>query len=223
MRAGERRLALNGSQTILVINPNSSEVITAQIRDAVSAMEDDVVVVTSTGGPPAIESDDDVAAAVGPMIELVEDHEAAAYVLACFSDPGLDYIREVAAGPVFGINESAIREATNLGEKVGVISSVADSLPRHARYWEKLGVDDRVVADVALGLGVLELDTPEAYQAALSAGRSLVEAGADAIVLGCAGMTHMESRLSEELGVPVIDPCRAAVQTARRALQETRP
>ncbi len=205
-----------------MINPNSSELITAQIRDAVSAVDDDVIVATSSGGPPAIESDDDVFAAVAPMTELIEDHEAAAYVVACFSDPGLEYVRQVTDVPAFGINESAIRAATELGDSVGVISSVADSLPRHARYWEKLGVADRVVADIPLGFGVLELATPEAYEAALEAGRGLLSAGADVIVLGCTGMTHMEARLRDELGVPVIDPCRAAVQAARRALRGAR-
>ena len=196
--------------------------ITAQIRDAVSAVDDDVVVITSTGGPPAIESDDDVFAAVAPMIELVEDKEAAAYVVACFSDPGLEYLRRVAGAPAFGIAESAVRAAMEQGKRVGIISSVADSLPRHARYWEELGVGDRVVADVALGLGVLELDTPEAYEAALAVGRSLLAAGADVIVLGCTGMTHMEARLRDELGVAVIEPCRAAVEIARQTLEEAR-
>ena len=216
----ERRIALRESQTILVINPNSSEVITAQIRDAVTVIDDGVAVITSTGGPPAIESDDDVSAAVAPMIELIENHPAAAYVVACFSDPGLGYVREMAEVPAFGIAESAIHVAIQQGERVGIISSVADSLPRHARYWEHLGVGDRVVADIALGLGVLELDTPQAYQAALTAGHSLLAAGAEVIVLGCTGMTHMEARLRDELGVPVIDPCRAAVEAARRSLQE---
>jgi len=43
--------------------------------------------------------------------------------------------------------------------------------------------------------------------------------GADVIVLGCTGMTHMQQRLSPTLGVPVIDPCRAAVEIARDALE----
>ena len=95
----ERRIAIPASQTILVINPNSSEPITAQIRDAVSAVDSDVAVITSTDGPPAIESADDISAAVAPMVELVEDHEAGAYVIACFADPGLDYVRDIAAAP----------------------------------------------------------------------------------------------------------------------------
>ncbi len=205
---------------ILVINPNSSERITDQIRVAVAGTDAAVEVVTSTNGPRAIESDDDVAAAVAPMLAVAEAHTAAAYVVACFSDPGLDELRAATNPPAFGIAESAIAAAQQLGDKIGVISSVTDSLPRHERYWRKLGVADRVVADVAVGLGVLELDTPRAYAYTLAAGRELIASGADVIVLGCTGMTHMADRLGAELGVPVVDPCRAAVDAARRQLEE---
>jgi Asp/Glu/hydantoin racemase len=81
-----------------------------------------------------------------------------------------------------------------------------------------LGVSDRVAADVALGLGVLHLDTEDAFDRAVRAGRSLLAAGADVVVLGCTGMTHMQARLEAELGVPVVDPCRAAVEAARLAV-----
>ena len=179
--------------------------------------------VTSQAGPPAIESDEDVAAAIAPMITTALASPAAAYVIACFSDPGLDELRTASPVPAFGVAESAIQAALEAGSRVGVISSVADSLPRHERYWNKLGVTDRIAADVALGLGVLELDTAEAYEKALEAGRTLVSVGADVVVLGCTGMTHMQDRLAAALGVPVIDPCRAAVEIARRHLEEPNP
>jgi Asp/Glu/hydantoin racemase len=204
-------------EQILVINPNSSESITAQIRDAV-ADRDGVCVITSQEGPPAIESDADVVAAVEPMLETARHQDAAAVVVACFSDPGLDELRAESTVPAFGIAESAVRRALQVGDSVGVISSVEDSLPRHERYWAKLGVQDRIVADISLGLGVLELDTEEAVNRARQAGHELVAAGADVVVLGCTGMTHMQGRLEDSLGVPVVDPCLAAVQDARDSL-----
>ncbi|MDH3606617.1 MAG: aspartate/glutamate racemase family protein [Acidimicrobiia bacterium] len=201
----------------MVINPNSSQRITAQIRKAV-ASGGSVSVVTSSGGPPAIESDDDVVAAIGPMLETSRSYPAAAIVVACFSDPGLDALRAESQVPVFGIAESAIDRALHLGEKVGVISSVVDSLPRHERYWRKLGVHERVVEDIALGLGVLELDTEHAFEKARAAGKELVSSGADVVVLGCTGMTHMQKGLEEALGVPIVDPCLAAVEAAKAEL-----
>lgn len=205
---------------IVVINPNSSEKITLQIRRAVGGP--DVEVATSTAGPVAIESDADVAAAVDPMLAVARDREAAAYVVACFSDPGLDELRASTATPAFGVAESAIKLAAEVGSKIGVISSVAASIPRHERYWERIGAADLIAADIPTGLGVLELDSSVGFERAVETGRRLIESGADVIVLGCTGMTHMESALEAELGVPVIDPCRAAVELARRAIGEAR-
>jgi Asp/Glu/hydantoin racemase len=199
-----------------VINPNSSPTITAQIGDAVAAP--DVRVVRSLNGPIAIETDDDVTAAVGPLLETARAEPAAVIVLACFSDPGLDELRAVGAVPAVGIAEAALHEAQRLGKRIGVISSVEDSIARHARYWKKLGVEEAVVADIALGLGVLELDTEHAAQRAQSAGRRLIDEGADVVVLGCTGMSHLQARLEAGLGVPVVDPCRAGVAAARRRL-----
>lgn len=204
---------------IVVINPNSSEKISTQIRQAVGAQ--DVEVVTSGGGPPAIESDADVRAAIAPLLAVAERTAAAAYVVACFSDPGLDQLRQRSEAPAFGIAESAVSTAAELGSRIGVISSVAASLPRHERYWAKIGASDLVVADIPLGLGVLQLDTPAAFDRAVAVGHELVESGADVVVLGCTGMTHMEAALQDELGIPVVDPCRAAVSRARRRVEET--
>jgi allantoin racemase len=81
-------------------------------------------------------------------------------------------------------------------------------------------VQSKVIADIPLGLGVLELDTEEAYARACRVGGDLVAAGADVVVLGCTGMTHMRARLEESLRVPVVDPCTAAVDDARRAVSE---
>lgn len=200
-----------------MINPNSSESITDQIRDAIGDGEI-VQVVTSSGGPPAIESDADVVAAIGPMLDTARRREVGAVVVACFSDPGLDELKAESRVPAFGIAESAVQRALQVGHSVGIISSVEDSLPRHERYWAKLGMQEKIVADIALGLGVLELDTEEALNRAEQAGRELVAAGADVVVLGCTGMTHMQGRLEDSLGVPVVDPCLAAVRDARDSL-----
>lgn len=210
------------ASTILVINPNSTERITEHIRRAVGDVDRPVEVVTSPNGPAAIESDADVAAAVAPMLQVAAAHPAGAYVVACFSDPGLQELRRTVSSPAFGIAESAIMAALERGRGVGVISSVADSVPRHERYWARLGVTDRILADIPLGIGVLELDTPSAHAAALATGNRLVAAGCDVVVLGCTGMAHMVEDLQTELGVPVVEPCRAAVVAAGRTLEEVR-
>lgn len=210
--------------TVCVVNPNSSENISRQIEDAVIALANDMgveaEVVTCHGGPAAVESDEDVAAAVGPMLETALAHPADAYVVACFSDPGISELRSALDEPVFGIAESAVLAAMSRGRQVGIISALDIAIPRHCRYWDRIGVAGRIAADIASGRGVLDLESEEAYKDVLEAGRSLVEAGSDVVVLGCAGMTHLRTRLQSDLGMPVIEPCRAALTLAASALRD---
>jgi len=207
-----------------VVNPNSSERISTEIDGAVRDLADELglelEVVTSPGGPPAIESDEDVVAAVEPMIDTALKHPADAYVVACFSDPGIREMRATLEAPVFGIAESAVLAAMSRGRNVGVISAVDEAVPRHDRYWDRIGVRPRVVRDVATGRGVLDLESEQAYDDVLEAGRELAESGADVVVLGCTGMTHLRARLQGDLGLPVVEPCQAAVTFAASALRD---
>jgi len=210
--------------TVCVVNPNSSENISRQIEDAVIALANDMgveaEVVTCHGGPAAVESDEDVAAAVGPMLETALAHPADAYVVACFSDPGISELRSAMDEPVFGIAESAVLAAMSRGRQVGIISALDIAIPRHHRYWDRIGVSARIVADIATGRGVLDLESEDAYQDVLGTGRKLAEAGAESVVLGCTGMTHLRTRLQNDLGIPVIEQWRAALTLAAAALRD---
>ncbi|MXY76254.1 MAG: Asp/Glu racemase [Acidimicrobiia bacterium] len=213
--------------TVCVVNPNSSENISVQIEDAMSALAHDmgveVEVVTCRGGPAAIESDEDVAAPGGPNVETALGQPPAANGVACFSDPGVAELRNALEAPVFGIAESAVLAAMSRGRRVGIISALDIAIPRHYRYWDRIGVSARIVADIATGRGVLDLESEDAYQDVLVTGRKLAEAGAEAVVLGCTGMTHLRTRLQSDLGMPVIEPCLAALTLAASALRDASP
>ena len=206
---------------IVVINPNSTVRISDQIAAAIEpvAPRVQVRVVTSTEGPIAIESDQDVFDAVAPMIELAQTQEASAFVVACFSDPGVEELRSTVDTPCFGIAECAVLMAMAQARNVGIVSSVDASVGRHERYWRRLGVSDRVVSDIAIGRGVLDLEGPEAFADALATARGVVAAGAEVVVLGCTGLSHVRSSLERALGVPVVDPCQAAASMALSVLK----
>ncbi len=173
-------------------------------------------------GPPGIETDDHIRQVVAPLERLIRDleGEAAAFVDACFSDPGLAELRAATAKPVLGIAESAYREAAAAG-RFGVISILEASLPRHHAHIESLGLATALAADRPIGLGVTALaDDPEATFARLvETGTALRDAdGAAAVVLGCTGMAPHRARLEDALGVPVIDPVQAGVRAAMEAV-----
>ena len=154
------------------------------------------------------------------------EDQASAFVVACFSDPGLAALREQSARPVLGIAEAAVLTAMTLGQRFGIISILRRSIPRHMRYLGAMGVMDRLAGDEPLELGVLELaDETRTFERLKTVGTSLRDgAGADVLILGCAGMTAFRGELETTLGVPVIEPCQAATAMAigRVALQQTR-
>lgn len=208
---------------ILVINPNSSTAVTAGLDRALDDLRrpdrPEIRCLTLAEGPPGIETDAQVQAVVAPLARLVRrlDGEAGAFVDACFSDPGLAELRRATERPVFGIAESAYRRAAAGGRRFGVISILETSIPRHRRTVEELGLGPYLAADRAVGLGVTELgDDPEATMARLiEVGTELRDKdGAQAVVLGCTGMTPQRQALQDALGLPVIDPVRAAVEAA---------
>ena len=154
---------------------------------------------------------------IAPMLNLAAaQRDAAGFVIACFGDPGLHALRDATSLPVVGIQEASVSAALTLGHRFGVISILPNSIPRHMRAFGAMGVTDRLAGDRALGLGVGELASRDkSLQAMISTGLELREAdGADVLIMGCAGMAQYRQPLEDATGLPVVEPCQAAVALA---------
>jgi Asp/Glu/hydantoin racemase len=211
---------------ILVINPNSNPAVTAGLDAALGALRmaggPSIRCATLSEGPLGIECQKDVEQVTLPLRRLVEqDNGADAFVIACFSDPGLHVCREATRRPVFGINECGVLSALARGERFGIIAILEKSIARHQRYLRQMGLAERLAGERPLGLSVAETASDErAFARMEEVGRKLVEKdGADVIVMGCAGMARHRRPLEITLGVPVIDPTQAAVAMAIGAVQ----
>ncbi|MDP5359871.1 MAG: aspartate/glutamate racemase family protein, partial [Paracoccaceae bacterium] len=172
---------------------------------------------TLAEGPLAIENQREADLTIAPMLALAAAQtDAAGYVIACFGDPGLHALRDQTALPVTGIQEAAVMTALSLGQRFGVIAILPASIPRHLRAFGAMGVLDRLAGDRALGLGVADLADPDkSLNAMIATGKRLRdEDGANVLIMGCAGMAHYRNILSTETGLPVVEPCQAAVAMA---------
>jgi Asp/Glu/hydantoin racemase len=153
-----------------------------------------------------------------PILRKAADLEesAGAFVIACFSDPGLHALREQSRRRAFGIAECGVLTALTLGQRFGVIAILPTSIQRHLRYFGAMGVMDRFAADLPIGLGVAELSDEERTSSRMiEVGRTLKAThGADVLVMGCAGMARYRARLEDEVGIPVVEPTQAAVAMA---------
>lgn len=208
--------------SIFVINPNSSAVVTAAIDRAVQPLRieggPNISCLCLEEGPPGIETQRHVDGVIGPLCRKIGELEgqAAAFIIACFSDPGLHSAREQTRRPVLGIAESGIVTALTLGQKFGVIAILPGSIPRHLRLIGAMGVADRLAGDRALGMGVAELADPfRTLDRMIAVGQTLRDDdGANVLVLGCAGMADRREALADALKIPVVEPTQAAVSMA---------
>jgi len=209
-------------ERILVINPNSTVSVTHAIDDAMAPLRipggPEIACLTLDEGPPGVESQIDADGVIQPLCRVIRDQEldTSAFVIACFSDPGLFSAREATAKPVLGIAECGILTALTLGHRFGVISILAGSVARHLRYIGAMGLGERLAGDLPVGLGVTELaDARTALTRMIEVGRRLRDGhGADVLVMGCAGMARYRSDLEEAVRIPVVEPTQAAVSMA---------
>lgn len=206
---------------ILVINPNSNEAVTEGLRQAVAPLAfaegPEIVCETLSEGPLGIETQEHVESVALPLRRRVEAaNDIDAFVIACYSDPGLHVAREGTASPVFGIAECGVLTALTRAERFGVIAIKSRSIPRHIRYLRQMGLMDRLAGERPLEMSVAESASGEGTLARMiEVGGELKERdGAGAIVMGCAGMARHRRPLEQALGIPVIDPTQAAVAMA---------
>jgi allantoin racemase len=139
------------------------------------------------------------------MIKVLKNNEEEfdAFIIACHCDPNLDMMKEITKKPVVGIGEASMKIASMLGHRFSVVSTDRHSIPNKEALIRKYHLQD-LAASVRAPLDEMkELTDEEKY---LEAARLAVEKDmAEVIVLGCAGMTGLDKRLQDELGVPVLD------------------
>ncbi len=215
---------MSASGRILVINPNSNDDVTKGFSEVLDPLRlaggPDIECITLAEGPIGIETQEHVESVTLPLRRIVvERNDVDAFVIACYSDPGITVCREATHKPVFGIQESGVLAALSRGERFGVIALGPQSIKRHLRYIRQLGLETRLAAERPLHLSVAAAEEADAYPRVLEVARELVEKdGADVLLLGCAGMTRHRAPLEQDLGVPVMDPVQMAVAQALTAV-----
>ncbi|MDK3075383.1 aspartate/glutamate racemase family protein [Sedimentitalea sp. JM2-8] len=208
---------------IHIVNPNSSAGMTEQIGSVAARYVSPgttLDVTRAAAAPASIEGYTDEAVSVPLMLEEIRGAEARgadAHVIACFDDPGIAAAREVAEKPVIGICEASVKVALLLSSRFSVVTTLPRSIPIIEDLVEAYGAGRRCRRVRAIDMPVLAIEeNPEQTVRLLAAEIAVArrEDGAEAIVLGCAGMTDLCNRLSAETGVLVIDGVTAGVRLA---------
>ncbi|AWK89613.1 aspartate/glutamate racemase family protein [Azospirillum thermophilum] len=206
---------------ILVVNPNTTASMTARIgaaARAAAAPGTEVEAVNPAMGPASIEGYYDEAFAVPGLLEEIGRGEATGvdgHVIACFDDTGLEAARSLARAPVVGIGEAAFHMASLIAGRFTVVTTLARSVPAIEHNLMKYGLAARCARVRAAEVPVLALEDAASDARRRIAGvieQAKDEDGAEAIVLGCAGMADLAAALSSAHGLPVVDGVASAVK-----------
>ncbi|MGI4984071.1 MAG: aspartate/glutamate racemase family protein [Janthinobacterium lividum] len=217
---------------IHVINPNSSTSVTEGIARAVGATgpaagQVNFVYATLAAAPPGIVTQGDADLAATLVAAYVKAHvdEADGFIIACYSDPGLFAARELTDKPVFGIGEASLRRAASITGNVGVVAVSSLGIARHWRMYRMLGLAQNVCGERAIDLAVADSgDERKALGKLIDVATALRELdGAEAIVLGCAGMADLRGKVENAVGIPVLDPCGVASEAMHAAFSGALP
>ncbi|AZQ34038.1 Asp/Glu/hydantoin racemase [Streptomyces cyaneochromogenes] len=206
---------------IVVTNCNTTQEMTEEIvRGARAAAGPGTTVLglTPAWGPESAEGWLDSYLSAAAVIDTLRRYDGPRYdavVMAGFGEHGREGVRELVDVPVVDITEAAAHLACLLGRRYGVVTTLERSCGQIEDSLELAGVGRNCAAVVGTGLGVLELEDGERTESAfLAAAERARDAGAEVLVLGCAGMTGLQRVVGEKLGVPVVDGVAAAVKLA---------
>ena len=184
---------------IIIINPNSSDVMTASIQKAADKYVNgrfEALAISTSGAPEFIDYYEDHAKALPGMIKIIQEYEdsADAFLVACHCDPNMHILRQISKKPVIGIGEASMRLAPMLGARFTVLAT-----DRHSVTHKE---DIIHLASVKVTNPTIQ-DEFDAYEDA--ARRAMEEDYAEVLVLGCAGLCDLTEELTRRLKVPVLD------------------
>ncbi|MFT0532612.1 aspartate/glutamate racemase family protein [Castellaniella hirudinis] len=208
---------------IRLINPNTTASMTEKIGMAahrVAANGTLISAVNPSDGPVSIESHyDEAYSAIGVLEEIRkgESDKVDAYIIACFGDPGLLAAREMTRAPVIGIAEAGFHMAGIISTRFSIVTTLMRTgiIAQHLLDQYGFSQHCRRIRAAEIPVLTLEEDPDAAFRLIVEEClRAKAEDNIGAIVLGCGGMADLTDRISQAIGLPVIEGVTAAVKLA---------
>jgi Asp/Glu/hydantoin racemase len=207
---------------ILLINPNTTDGVTALVAKHVAAIAGDAASfkpVTGAFGARYISTRASAAIAGHAALDAYATHGEGcdAVYLACFGDPGLLALREIADVPVVGMAEASCLEACRRGGRFAIVTGGALWEPMLTEFVAAMGLADRLSAVRAIAPTGGEIaENPDAAVAQLAAACTAcaTEDGAEVVILGGAALAGLAARIQPNVPVPVL----CSVEVGTRAV-----
>lgn len=193
-----------------------------------AAVSQDVVISVDCikRGPDELDCNTDEAFAAPELVKesiRAEKEGYDAIVIYCFSDVGIDAVRENVRIPVIGPGETSLSAANLLCNRFVVITTESVNIPRTYRRLRKNGIAREKMTSVrALDVPIGELRVnPKATGRYLKqvCQKAIEEEQVDGVILGCLGMACYGEMIEKELPVKVFDPAFIALAYAEMCVR----
>lgn len=212
---------------VLVVDPIVKSEITDTIDKVWLKMKSEGIALDFTSlekGPRFIETDEHEKLAVPDLLRVVKNGEKQGYdamIINCFGNPGLEEAKRLVKMPVVGAGEASFLKVKEAKKRFSVITTVKEAVERVRRNARKHSAEPFLASIRPLVMHVPELVQRQRLRKALlrEGEKALKEDHAEIIVLGCTGMAGNAEWLSRKLGVPVIDPTKAAIERATEQIK----
>lgn len=205
---------------IKVIVPVATSLWNESIREVYEANKDHDTAIDIDNlerGPEAIEQHyDDIWAELNTLkkAEMAEEEGYDGVIIYCFGDPAVRPAKEKLHIPVVGIMEASVHFASLLGRRFSIISTIEEGRFASEDLLRIYGFEHKCASIRALGVKVLDLvDKARLEEVVLKTCKAAVDVdGADVLVFGCGSILGFKDKVSETMGVPVVEPGIAALK-----------
>jgi allantoin racemase len=187
-----------------------------------AAPDTTVVVRPVDRGPASIESMYEEYLSVEPtatLLQKIQEEGFDAAIVGCYGDPGLDGLREVTDMLLVGPGAVSIALASTLGHRFSIVTVTGSIVAGLRRLVWETGALDKLASIRYIETSVMDVNqSPDAARERMlvQARAAIEEDGADTLILGCMSMGFLDvaEHMTGVLGVPVINPSKAALKLA---------
>jgi allantoin racemase len=213
---------------LLLINPNTTAAITDLVLKTAKGFASKgttLRAVTGAFGPRYIASRAGYAIAGHAAVDALANDRGRkdAVVLACFGDPGLAALKEIARMPVVGMADASILQACATGQRFSIVTGGERWKPMLEEFVASHGLTSRLASVRTVApTGADIARNPKAAMALLAKGCTACvrEDGADVVILGGAGLAGLAAKLRDAVDVPLLDGVACAISMAESLAQQ---
>lgn len=205
-----------------LINPNTSESMTALMAEAASSAASpgtEIVPTTARVGFPYVSSRVEAEISATHIFELIAEHhrEMDAVIISAFGDPGIVGARQLFDLPIVGVAESAMLTACALGGRFSIVTFSDQLADWFHDCMLRTGLEQRFAGMRLPDEGFQSIDNVQDELADRLV--ELVEESvrvdrADVAVLAGGPLAGLAAKIGHRLPIPAVDPVSAAVMFA---------